>query len=55
MEKRGLKTRVTISNSIDKNLATKLQELSDETMVPKSKLLDKAITLLLKEYGKAAK
>jgi len=55
MDKRGLKTRVTISNSIDKELAAKLQALSDETMVPKSKLLDKAITLLLKEYGKAAK
>jgi len=55
MENRGLKNRVTISNSIDRNLAEKLNQLSADTMIPKSKLLDKAIKLLLDEYSKAAK
>lgn len=55
MINRGLKNRVTISNSIDKKLAERLNELSERTMIPKSKLLDKAIKLLLDEYSKAAK
>jgi hypothetical protein len=55
MENRGLKNRVTISNSIDRNLSEKLNQLSVDTMIPKSKLLDKAIKLLLDEYSKAAK
>lgn len=52
MKDRGLKSRTVISNSIDKNLANQLNELSKRTMIPKSKLLDKAIQLLLSEYSK---
>jgi hypothetical protein len=55
MQNRGLKTRITISNSIDKELNAKLRKLSDDTMIPMSKLLDKAIRLLLEDYSKTAK
>ena len=48
----ALKTRKVIGSSIDIKLVEALKELSDETLIPQSKLLDKAITLLLKEYGK---
>lgn len=50
---RGLKNRIRFSNSVDKVLFERLQELSNETMIPISKLLDKGIQLLLKDYGKA--
>lgn len=50
--KKGLTNRRNISNAIDKDLFDKFDKLSAETMVPKSKLLDQAIELLLKEYGK---
>ena len=49
---RGLKTRTAISNAIDTELLNKLKEYSQETGIPLSKLLDKAIELLLKEYQK---
>lgn len=49
---RGLKTRTAISNSVDTSLLLKLKELSNETMIPISKLLDKGIYLVLKEYKK---
>lgn len=49
---RGLKTRIAISNAIDINLYKKLKALSKKTMIPISKLLDKAVELLLKEYEK---
>ena len=39
--------RIRISNSIDKELYNKLKELSEETKVPMSKLLDEAIEDLL--------
>ena len=52
MNDRGLKTRTVISNSIDTNLFNQLKELSKITMIPMSKLLDKAIQLILKEYIK---
>lgn len=48
----GLKTRIRFSTSLDKNLAEKLENLSIETRIPKSKLVDEAITLLLKEHNK---
>lgn len=51
-KKYGLVNRVKISNAIDKNLYEKLTNLSKETMIPISKLLDKAIVLLLDEYSK---
>lgn len=55
MNNRGLKNRTAISNAVDTALYNKLKELSEETMIPVSKLLDKAIELVLKEYGKLAK
>lgn len=50
--KRGLTNRRNISNAIDKDLFEKFDNLSAETMIPKSKLLDQAVELLLKKYGK---
>ncbi|WP_416044938.1 ribbon-helix-helix domain-containing protein (plasmid) [Clostridium tyrobutyricum] len=50
--KYGLVNRTKISNAVDTKLYEKLTELSKETMIPISKLLDKAITLLLDEYDK---
>jgi len=55
MNNRGLKNRTAISNAVDTTLYNKLKELSEETIIPVSKLLDKAIELVLKEYGKLAK
>jgi len=46
---RGLKTRTTISSTIKNELSEKLKNLSEETKVPISKLLDEAIEYLLKE------
>lgn len=47
---RGLKNRTPISNAVDTKLYEELKQLSNETMIPISKLLDKAIELVLKEY-----
>lgn len=47
---KDLKTRERFTNTLDKNLLKELQNLSKETMIPMSKLLDKAIELLLKQY-----
>lgn len=47
-----LVNRKTFNTSVDKELLNKLDELSKETMIPKSKLIDKAIELLLQEYKK---
>jgi hypothetical protein len=49
---RGLKNRTPISNAVDTQLFFKLKELSEQTMIPMSKLLDKGIELVLKEYQK---
>ena len=45
---RGLKNRVAISNAIDRELYAKLKAYSDETGIPLSKLLDKAIIAFFK-------
>ncbi len=50
MNNRGLKNRVSISNSIDKELYSELKKLSKETMIPMSKLLDKGIALVINEF-----
>ena len=50
--KYGLKTRTRISNAIDTKLWEELQEYSKETQIPMSKLLDKAISLLLESTKK---
>lgn len=52
---RGLKNRTPISNAVDTKLFEQLKQLSEQTMIPMSKLLDKAIELVLKEYEKPAK
>lgn len=49
---RGLKTRTPISNAVKTELYQQLKQLSEETMIPISRLLDRAIELLMKEYGK---
>lgn len=52
---RGLKTRTPISNAVNTKLYEQLKRLSEETMIPISKLLDRGIELVLREYGKPAK
>lgn len=52
-ENRGLKNRVAISNAIDKELYSKLKTYSDETSIPMSKLLDKAIKMFLESVERA--
>ena len=47
---RGLKNRTPISNAVNTKLYKQLQQLSKNTMIPISKLLDKGIELVLKEY-----
>lgn len=48
---RGLKNRVAISNAIDRELYAKLKAYSDETGIPFSRLLDKAIAMFLKSLN----
>lgn len=43
--------RERISNSIDKELYTKLKELSEKSRIPISKYLDEAIEDLLKKHS----
>lgn len=52
---RGLKTRTPISNAVETKLYEQLKQLSNDTMIPMSKLLDRGIELVLKEYEKPAK
>ena len=47
-----LKNRVPLGSAIDIKLSGKLTELSKETKIPKSKLLDEAIELLLQHRSK---
>lgn len=49
---RGLKNRAPFSNAIDKDLYEKFVELSKETRIPQSRLLDEAIEDLLKKKEK---
>lgn len=48
MANKDLKTRTPISNAVNTELLNKLKNYSKETEIPISKLLDKAIELLLK-------
>lgn len=50
---RGLTNRVAISNAIDKELYTKLKAHSEKTGIPMSKLLDKAVKMLLESVERA--
>ncbi len=47
-----LKTRQRYTASYDIDLLKSLKQLSKETRIPLSKLLDEAITLLQEKYGK---
>jgi metal-responsive CopG/Arc/MetJ family transcriptional regulator len=49
---RELVNRKRFNTSVDINLLNSLDELSEKTMIPKSKLIDRALELLLKEYDK---
>ena len=46
---RWLETRVTISSTIDKDVQVKLKAYSDETGIPISKILDRAIIAYLNQ------
>ena len=52
MANKDLKTRTPMSNAIDTKLLDKLKEYSQQTSIPISKLLDKAIELFLKSAEK---
>jgi predicted DNA-binding protein len=45
-----LKNREPVNCAVDKELNLRLILLSKDTRIPKSKLLDEAIELLLKKY-----
>lgn len=47
---KDLKNRIRFSTSLDKELSAKLEELSKNTRIPKSKLLDEAIELLIEKH-----
>lgn len=48
MANKDLKNRTPFSNAVDSELLKQLKEYSKESGIPMSKLLDKAIELLLK-------
>ena len=48
-EKRGLKNRKPLSNAVKTELYEGLKDLSNETKIPMSKLLDEAIEDLLQK------
>ena len=53
--KRGLKNRKTISNAVQTELADALKQLSKETKIPMSKLLDEALDDLINKYANSTK
>lgn len=50
-----LRNRQRYTTSVDNELVEKFKELSTKTKIPQSKLLDEAIELVLKKYGKPEK
>lgn len=52
MARNDLKTRTPIGSAVDKELYTKLKDYSKSTDIPMSKLLDRAIKLLLEQVNK---
>lgn len=52
MSRKDLANREPVNCAVDKDLNQKLKQLSADTGVPKSKLLDKAIKLLLESVEK---
>ena len=51
-DKRGLTNRVAIGNAIDKDLYNRLKAYSQETDIPFSRLLDRAIRMFLESVGR---
>lgn len=49
---RGLKYRVPISSTVNKEVWQELQKISKETDIPISRLLDRSIKLLIEKYNK---
>jgi hypothetical protein len=47
---RGLKSRTPFSNTLRNDLLMQLKQIHEDTDVPMSKLLDKAVEMLIKEY-----
>ena len=47
---KDLKNRVRFSTSLDKDLAKRLDDLSTNTRIPKTKLVDEAIEMLLAKH-----
>lgn len=45
-----LKTRVPFNTTLNKELSQELDQLAKETRIPKSKLTDEAVELLLKKH-----
>jgi hypothetical protein len=52
MNRSDLKNRTRIGNTVDIELWERFRELSKETRIPMSKLLDEAIQDLLEKYKK---
>lgn len=52
---RGLKTRTPISNTLRNDLLASLKQISEDTDVPMSKLLDRAVDMLVKSYHEKQK
>ncbi len=48
-----LKNRERFTTTVDIALLKELRELSKETMIPISRLINKALINLLREYGKS--
>lgn len=46
----SLTTRVRFTNTLDKDLLEKLKQLSEQTRIPASKLLDEAVEDLIKKH-----
>ena len=54
-ENRGLKNRRAFSNAIDKEFFEVFEQLHTQTRIPKSKLLDEAIQMLIEKYQPSKK
>ena len=55
LAKRGLKTRTPFSSTVKSELLEVFKELSEESRIPASKLLDEAIEDLLVKHQKKMK
>ena len=54
-QNRGFKNRRAFSNAIDKDLFEVFEQIHVQTRIPKSKLLDEAIQLLVEKYQPSKK